>query len=211
MFTYMIEPPKDGVSYLTDPNHTQGVEQWTINWNAGTPTPTFVNSWDLPSTQPAGDQLGCFFAANYYDTVCIPQPSTASTAIYIDSVADRMQQFFHYTSNGGKGSVWTSAHDIQIVPSNTKLTQTEADIRILQRNTTVTEFGLHRRGLSDHRSRRLQRVCISAERGARQGWQPPRNSGSFGQRNQRASRPRQLDFQSRHSGHRVPGATSPVR
>ena len=135
MFTYMIEPPKDGVSYLTDPNHTQGVEQWTINWNAGTPTPTFVNSWDLPSTQPAGDQLGCFFAANYYDTVCIPQPSTASTAIYIDSVADRMQQFFHYTSNGGKGSVWTSAHDIQIVPSNTKLTQTEADIRILQRNT----------------------------------------------------------------------------
>jgi hypothetical protein len=134
MFTYLIEPPKDGVSYLTDPNHTQGVEQWTINWNAATPTPSFVNSWDLPSTQPGGDQLGCFFAANYYDTVCIPQPSTASTAIYIDSVADRMQQFFHYTSNGGKGSVWTSAHDIQIVPSNTKLTQTEADIRVLQRN-----------------------------------------------------------------------------
>jgi hypothetical protein len=135
MFTYMIEPPKDGVSYLTDPNHTQGVEQWTINWSAGTPTPTFVNSWDLPSTQPGGDQLGCFFAANYYDTVCVPQPSTAATGIVIDSVADRMQQFFHYTSNGGKGSVWTSAHDIQIVPSNTKLTQTEADIRVLQRNT----------------------------------------------------------------------------
>lgn len=134
MFTYMIEPPKDGVSYLTDPNHTQGVEQWTINWSAATPAPTFVNSWDMPSTQSGGDQLGCFFAANYYDTVCIPQPSTASTGIYIDSVADRMQQFFHYTSKGGQGSVWTSAHAIQIVPSNTKLTQTEADIRILQRN-----------------------------------------------------------------------------
>jgi hypothetical protein len=135
MFTYMIEPPKDGVSYLTDPNHTQGVEQWTINWSSGTPTPTFVNSWDMPSTQAGGDQLGCFFAANYYDTVCIPQPSTASTGIYIDSVADRMQQFFHYTSNGGKGSIWTSAHAIQIVPSSTKLTQTEADVRILQRNS----------------------------------------------------------------------------
>ena len=134
MLTYMIEPPKDGHSYLTDPNHTQGVEQWTINWSAPTPTPLFVNSWDLPSTQPGGDQLGCFIPGNYYDTVCVPQPSTASTGIHIDSVADRMQQFFHYTANSGQGSVWTSAHDIQIVPSSSASTQTEADIRILQRN-----------------------------------------------------------------------------
>jgi hypothetical protein len=135
MFTYMIEPPKDGHSYLTDPNHTQGVEQWTINWNAATPAPTFVNSWDLPSTEAGGDQLGCFIAGNYYDTVCVPQPSTAATGIHIDSVADRMQQFFHYTSKGGQGSVWTSAHAIQIVPSASSLTQTEADVRILQRNS----------------------------------------------------------------------------
>ncbi len=137
MFTYMIEPPKDGQSYLTDPNHTQGVEQWTINWSSGTPTPTFVNSWDLPSTQAGGDQLGCFEAGNYYNTVCVPQPSTASTGINIDSVADRMQQFFHYTSKGGQGSVWTSAHAIQIVPSASSLSQTEADVRILQRNTAA--------------------------------------------------------------------------
>ena len=135
MFTYMIEPPKDNKSYLTDPIHTQGVEQWTINWSSSTPTPSEVNSWDLPSTQAGGDQLGCFIANNYYDTVCIPQPSTASTGIYIDSVADRMQQFFHYTSNGGQGSNWTSGHAIQIVPSNSVLSQTEADIRVLQRNT----------------------------------------------------------------------------
>jgi hypothetical protein len=135
MFTYMIEPPKDGSSYLTDPNHTQGVEQWTINWTAATPTPTFVNSWDLGSTQASGDQLGCFNPLNYYDTVCVPQPSTSTTGIYIDSVADRMQQFFHYTSNGGTGSVWTSAHAIQIIPNATSFTQTEADIRLLQRNT----------------------------------------------------------------------------
>jgi hypothetical protein len=134
MFTYMIEPPKDGHSYLTDPNHTQGVEQWTINWSAPTPTPMFVNSWDLASTQAGGDQLGCFTPSSYYNTVCIPQPSTATTGIHIDSVADRMQQFFHYTSNGGTGSVWTSAHAIQIVPSSSSLTQTEADVRILQRN-----------------------------------------------------------------------------
>jgi hypothetical protein len=139
MFTYMIEPPKDGASYLTDPNHTQGVEQWTINWSATTPTPTFVTSWDLPSTQPAGDQLGCFEANNYYNTVCIPQPSTASTGIVIDSVADRMQQFFHYTAKGGQGSVWTSAHALQIVPSNRQLTQTEADVRVLQRNAAAPQ------------------------------------------------------------------------
>jgi hypothetical protein len=137
MFTYMIEPPKDGHSYLTDPNHTQGVEQWTINWTAPTPTPMFVNSWDLASTQAGGDQLGCFIASNYYNTVCVPQPSTATTGIHIDSVADRMQQFFHYTSNGGQGSVWTSAHAIQIVPSSSSSTQTEADVRILQRNSAA--------------------------------------------------------------------------
>ncbi|MGD0267837.1 MAG: choice-of-anchor D domain-containing protein [Candidatus Sulfotelmatobacter sp.] len=135
MFTYMIEPPENKSSYLTDPNHTQGVEQWTIDWAATTPTPTFVNSWDLPSTQPNGDQLGCFNPLNYYGTVCVPQPSTSTTGIYIDSVADRMQQFFHYTSDAGQGSVWTSAHAIQIVPNATSFTQTEADLRILQRNT----------------------------------------------------------------------------
>lgn len=137
MFTYMIEPPKNGSSYLTDPNHTQGVEQWTINWSAASPTPTFVNSWDLPSTMSGGDQLGCFKASNYYDTVCVPQPSTASTGIVIDSVADRMQQLFHYTSNGGKGSIWTSSHTLQIVPSSSNLTQTEADVRVLQRNSAA--------------------------------------------------------------------------
>jgi Abnormal spindle-like microcephaly-assoc'd, ASPM-SPD-2-Hydin len=135
MFTYMIEPTKNNSTYLTDPNHTQGVEQWTINWTATNPTPTFVNSWDQPSTQANGDQLGCFNPLNYYDTVCVPQPSTSTTGIYIDSVADRMQQFFHYTSNGGQGSIWTSAHAIQIVPSPTSFTQTEADIRILERNS----------------------------------------------------------------------------
>ena len=134
MFTYMISPPKDTHSYLTDPNHTQGVEQWTIDWTAGTPVPTLLNSWDLPSTQAGGDQLGCFNPGNFYNTVCIPQPSTAATGVKIDSVADRMQQFFHYTSNGGQGSIWTSAHAIQIVPNSSNFTQTEADIRILQRN-----------------------------------------------------------------------------
>ncbi len=136
MLTYIIEPTKDGVSYLTDPNHTQGVEQWTVNWSNTTPTPTFVASWDLPSTQAGGDQLGCFIARNYYDTVCIPQPSTAATGITIDSVADRMQQFFHYTSKGGQGSVWTSAHAIEVVPNSGTPGQTEADIRVLQRNAT---------------------------------------------------------------------------
>jgi hypothetical protein len=137
MFTYVIEPPKDGKSYLTDPNHTQGVEQWTINWSAGTPMPTFVNSWDLPSTQAGGDQMGCFTASSYYNTVCVPQPSTSTTGVHIDSVADRMQHAFRYTSNSGQGSIWTSERDIQITPSSTTRGQTEADIRILQRNTTV--------------------------------------------------------------------------
>jgi len=137
MFTYMIEPPKDTHTYLTDPNHTQAVEQWTIDWTAGTPKPTLVNSWDLPSTQAGGDQLGCFNPGSYYNTVCIPQPSTSATGVKIDSVADRMQQFFQYTSNGGQGSIWTSSHAIQIVPNASNFTQTEADVRVLQRHAAA--------------------------------------------------------------------------
>jgi Abnormal spindle-like microcephaly-assoc'd, ASPM-SPD-2-Hydin len=137
MFTYVIEPPKDGKSYLTDPNHTQGIEQWTIDWTSGSPIPSFVNSWDLPSTQPAGDQSGCFNPSSYYNTSCVPQPSTGSTGIHIDSVADRMSQPFQYTSARGQGSVWTSARTIQISPSSTSRGQTEADIRVLQRNAAA--------------------------------------------------------------------------
>ena len=135
MFTYVISPPKDNHSFLTDPNHTEGVEQWTIDWTAAPPTPTFVNSWDLPSTRSGGDQQGCFLPSGYYNTVCVPQPSTAATGIHIDSVADRMQQFFHYTSNQGQGSVWTATRAIQISPASS-VGQTEADVRTLQRNTT---------------------------------------------------------------------------
>jgi hypothetical protein len=135
MFTYMVEPPHNH-GFLTNPGHTQGVEQWTINWTAASPTPTYQRGWDLPSTGANGDQLGCFIPTNYYDTVCIPQPSTALTGIHIDSVADRMQQLFHYTSNAGKGSVWTSTHTIQINPSLT-LGQTEADLRLLHWSTSV--------------------------------------------------------------------------
>ena len=137
MFTYMIEPASGGTKYLTQPEHTQGVEQWTINWSDASPTPTFVNSWDLPSTQPSGDQLACFDRGNYYKTTCIPQPSTSSTGVYIHSVGDRMQQFFHYTSSGGQGGIWTSAHSIQISPSPSVSSQTEADIRILQWNSST--------------------------------------------------------------------------
>ncbi len=137
MFTYVIEPTHNGQAYLTDPNHTQGVEQWTIDWTASTPVPTSVGSWDLPSTQAGGDQMACFTPKSYYNTVCIPQPSTASTRIYIDSVGDRMHSFFHYTSNNGLGSVWTSSRTLQITPSSSSTSQTEADIRTLQWNTAV--------------------------------------------------------------------------
>ena len=137
MFTYMIQPPKDGKTYLTDPNHTQGVEQWTINWSSATPKPTLVNSWDLPSTQAAGDQLGCFLPNAYYNTICVPQPSTSATGIHIDSLGDRMQQSFHYTSNGGQGSIWTSVHQIQVAPNATVHSQIEADVRVLQRNAVA--------------------------------------------------------------------------
>jgi len=137
MFSYAIEPPKDGKSYLSDPNHTQGVEQWTVDWTASTPTPTLVNSWDLPSTFAGGDQLGCFIPNSYYNTVCVPQPSTSSTGIHIDSMADRVQQSFQYSSNGGQGSTWTAARTLQITPSSSSRSQTELDVRVLQRNTAA--------------------------------------------------------------------------
>lgn len=134
MFTYMIEPPQDNVSYLTDPNHTEGVEQWTINWSAPQPAPSQLAGWDLPSTQLGGDQLGCFNRANYYNTACVPQPSTGGTRVVIDPVADRVQPPFQYTSNGGTTSSWITSHTIQISPNPVSLSRTEVILRKLQRN-----------------------------------------------------------------------------
>src|SRR5258708_25441793 len=71
MLTYMIEPPKDGHSYLTDPAHTQGVEQWPLTFSAPTPTPLFVNSSVLPAKQPGGDRLRCFLRRHDYDTAYV--------------------------------------------------------------------------------------------------------------------------------------------
>jgi len=137
MFTYAIEPPRDGKTYLTNATQTQGVERWTINWTATPPTPTFVASWNLRATNSGGDEMACFNPLNYYYTQCIPQPSTATTGITIDSVGDRMQQPFSYSSNGGHGSTWTSARAIQIDPDGIPYGQTEADVRILQWSTSV--------------------------------------------------------------------------
>ena len=198
MFTYMIEPPKDGKSYLTDPNHTQGIEQWTINWS----------SVDSDANVP--EQLGSPFDPAEWRSVGLLHPQQLlqhrhaslslrlrQPGIHIDSVADRMQQFFHYTSQGGQGSVWTSSHDIQITPSASGRTQTEADIRVLQRNTRRPTLCSSRR-LSDSRSFGQKRLCVPAKHRARQGRQPARRSRNIGKRRYGASGTRQSAVQSRH-------------
>ena len=116
MFTYMIEPPKDGKSYLTDPNHTQGVEQWTINWSSANPTPTFFG------------QLGSPFDPSRVEISWVASSQQLLQHRHVSRSLRLRQRAFTLTlsptgcsnsfttSQGGQGSIWTSSHDIQITP-----------------------------------------------------------------------------------------------
>jgi len=98
----------------------------------------FVNSWDLASTQSGGDQLGCFTFGNYYNTVCVPQPSTATTGIHIDSVGRPHATVSSITAPTADREVFgLPLTPFKLFASASSLTQTEADVRILQRNSAA--------------------------------------------------------------------------
>ena len=129
MFTYMIEPPKDGVELPDRSQSHAGRRTVDHQLEAGAPTPTFVNSWDLPSTQPVAINWAASSRSIITTRFASRSLRRRPTGIYIDSVADRMQQFFHYTSNGGQGQHLDFGSRHSNCSATPCFTQTEADIR----------------------------------------------------------------------------------
>ena len=82
------------------------------NPSAGQTTANFVNAWvfHVDWSNPANSTFttppmhinvpsytqGCLDLSNEYDTLCVPEPSSAQTGVFIDSVGDRLMQRLAY-------------------------------------------------------------------------------------------------------------------
>jgi hypothetical protein len=108
---YMVaiqNPPIDGV---TSTSSTLNLWDFHTDWVNPANT-TFTES----SVSVAPYTPGCYKVNSPVQTVCVPEPSTANTGEYIDSVGDRFMPRFTYRNFGSYESFLVS-HDIQVSTS----------------------------------------------------------------------------------------------
>src|SRR5271169_402993 len=87
-----IENPSTGTTSST-------LNYWQLHLNWTTPTSsTFTGP--TPVTVPTYTP-GCYDVANPINTACVPEPSTATTNNFIDSLGDRLMHCFAYRRNAG--------------------------------------------------------------------------------------------------------------
>jgi len=113
-------PPAGALEYFlsvenpTPPATTSSsLNLWSfhVDWTTPTnskftgPTSQVVNTY----TQGCYDEGG-----NPYNTVCVPEPSTATTKVYIDSVGDRLMQRFAYRRFPGQYQSYLVSHAVQV-------------------------------------------------------------------------------------------------
>jgi len=98
-------PVLDGVTTTSD---TFNLFQFHVDWSNP------ANSTFTQSTVPVSAYTpGCYTAKNPTNTVCVPEPSTASTNQYIDSVGDRFMFRFAYR-NFGTYQSYLASHSVQV-------------------------------------------------------------------------------------------------
>jgi hypothetical protein len=85
-------PPADG---KTTTSKTLNLWTFDVNWTTPTSS-TFTNSTLTAATY----EPGCYDVADPVDTFCVPEPSTATTGNYVDSVGDRLEPRFSYRNFG---------------------------------------------------------------------------------------------------------------
>ncbi len=113
-------PPTGALEYFlslenpTPPATTSNsLNLWSfhVDWNTPAnskftgPTSQVVNTY----TQGCYDEGG-----NPYNTVCVPEPSTSSTKVYIDSVGDRLMQRFAYRRFPNQYQSYLVTHAVQV-------------------------------------------------------------------------------------------------
>jgi hypothetical protein len=90
---------------------------------------TFHLDWSVPAdstftqstVREAPYTPGCYNTVNITQTMCVPEPSTATTNVYIDSVGDRFMPRFSYRNFGTYESFLVS-HTVQVGTSPSQQT-----------------------------------------------------------------------------------------
>jgi hypothetical protein len=91
------------------------LNEWKLHVNWKTPA---LSTFTIPpiSVNVTTYTPGCFDANNVINTVCVPEPSSATTGNYIDSVGDRLMQRLAYRNFPGAGGYqsWLVSHAVQV-------------------------------------------------------------------------------------------------
>ena len=113
-FLVSIENPvNDGV---TTTSTSFNLWDFHVDWS-NTANTTFTQS----TASVASYTPGCYDAASPPQTVCVPEPSTATTSVHIDSVGDRFMPRFAYRDFGAYESFLIS-HTVQVGTGTSKQT-----------------------------------------------------------------------------------------
>ena len=103
-FADIENPVNDGV---TTTSTSLNLWQFHVDWT------TPANSTFTPSTVPvAAFTPGCYLPHAPANTICVPEPSTATTGQHIDSVGDRLMFRFAYR-NFGTYQSYLASHTVQ--------------------------------------------------------------------------------------------------
>jgi Abnormal spindle-like microcephaly-assoc'd, ASPM-SPD-2-Hydin len=104
-FASIQNPVNDGVTTTSD---SFNLWQFHVDWN------TPANSTFSQSTVPVDAYTpGCYRVGNTANTICVPEPSTATTHNFIDSVGDRFMFRFAYR-NFGTYQSYLASHTVQV-------------------------------------------------------------------------------------------------
>ena len=99
-FVSIQNPPNDG---KTTTSTTINLWDFHVDWV----TPANSSFTNLPLAVPAYTP-GCYDVGHVINTVCVPEPSTAKTNNYIDSVGDRLMPRLAYRNFGSYESLLVS-------------------------------------------------------------------------------------------------------
>jgi hypothetical protein len=113
MFASIENPVNDGVTTTSD---TFNLWDFHVDWSNPANTTFTQSTVSVPSYTP-----GCYNPLSPPQTLCVPEPSTATTSVHIDSVGDRFMPRFSYRDFGAYESFLVS-HTVQTGTGTSKQT-----------------------------------------------------------------------------------------
>jgi hypothetical protein len=108
-FVSIENPLNNGVAKTSN---TINLWQFHVNWTNPSATTFTQSSIPVPTFTP-----GCYAVSSPGNTICVPEPSTATTGQYIDSVGDRLMFRFAYR-NFGEYESYLVSHAVQVNAGN---------------------------------------------------------------------------------------------